>query len=145
MPSLSRARTPCSSHSCFVIQKLSLFFMISASTAPPKKTMCLRRGGSSIRILKFYSRKKKGNDKGNASPSISMSARYSISLGEQLVQRPFKHRLTRKRSTSPLRTSVKYNCLTSFSRRLGKPGYMVDPPESTICLYNSERVSNGAD
>ena len=27
--------------------------MMSASTAPPRKTMCFRRGGSSIRILNF--------------------------------------------------------------------------------------------
>jgi hypothetical protein len=30
-----------------------LSFMMSASTEPPKKTMCLRRGGSSIRNLSF--------------------------------------------------------------------------------------------
>ncbi len=52
-PSLSSARMPCSSHSAFVTQNCSLSIMISASTAPPRKTMCFRRGGSSIRILKF--------------------------------------------------------------------------------------------
>lgn len=38
-------------------QKDSRSFMISAKTAPPKKTICLRRGGSSIRILNFCRQK----------------------------------------------------------------------------------------
>ena len=50
---LSTSETPFSSYSAFVIQKASLSFMMSASTEPPKKTMCLRRGGSSIRNLSF--------------------------------------------------------------------------------------------
>lgn len=50
-PSLSRARGPCSCHSSREIQNSSRFFIISASTAPPRKTICFRRGGSSIRIL----------------------------------------------------------------------------------------------
>ncbi len=53
-PSFSRTRVPFSWYSSLVIQKLSLSFMMSASTAPPKNTMCLRRGGSSMRILNFY-------------------------------------------------------------------------------------------
>lgn len=51
--SLSRLLAPCSAHSSRVTQNSCLFFMMSASTAPPKKTMCFRRGGSSMRILKF--------------------------------------------------------------------------------------------
>ena len=35
-------------------QNDSCVFMISARTAPPRKTMCFLRGGSSIRILNFY-------------------------------------------------------------------------------------------
>lgn len=58
-PSFSRTRIPFSWYSSRVIQKLSLSFMMSASTAPPKNTMCLRRGGSSMRILNFC-RKRKG-------------------------------------------------------------------------------------
>ena len=52
-PSLSRAAAPCSNHSSLDIQNSLLPFMISANTAPPKNTMCFRRGGSSILILNF--------------------------------------------------------------------------------------------
>lgn len=52
-PSFSSTRTPFSWYSSLVSQKFSLSFMMSASTAPPRNTMCLRRGGSSIRILNF--------------------------------------------------------------------------------------------
>ena len=52
-PVYPKPLTPCSSHSCFVTQNASLSFMISAKTAPPRNTMCFRRGGSSMRILKF--------------------------------------------------------------------------------------------
>ena len=78
-PNFSSTRGPCSSHSCFVIHMFSLSAIyefisadlrwsmscrdinmvehtILASTAPPKKTICLRRGGSSIRTLNFCSR-----------------------------------------------------------------------------------------
>lgn len=37
-------------------QNDSIPFMMSARTAPPRKTMCLRLGGSSMRILNFCSR-----------------------------------------------------------------------------------------
>lgn len=53
-PSFSSTRTPFSWYSSRVSQKLSLSFMMSASTAPPRNTMCFRLGGSSIRILNFY-------------------------------------------------------------------------------------------
>ena len=53
-PSFSSTRTPFSSYSSRVSQKLSLSFMMSASTAPPRNTMCFRLGGSSMRILNFY-------------------------------------------------------------------------------------------
>lgn len=56
LPSLSSDRAPCSNHSSRDIQKSSRFFMMSARTAPPRKTMCFRRGGSSMRILKFWRR-----------------------------------------------------------------------------------------
>lgn len=72
-PNFSSTRGPCSSHSCFVIHMFSLSAIwwrgiesiciskgsrsckltIFASTAPPRKTMCLRRGGSSMRTLNF--------------------------------------------------------------------------------------------
>ena len=52
-PSLSRAEIPSSNHSSRDIQNSFLPFMISANTAPPKNTMCFRRGGSSILILNF--------------------------------------------------------------------------------------------
>uniref|UniRef100_A0A0C9SD83 Putative secreted protein n=1 Tax=Amblyomma americanum TaxID=6943 RepID=A0A0C9SD83_AMBAM len=53
--SLSRTRTPFSSYSWRLIQNLGLSFITSARTEPPMKTMSLRRGGSSIRILNFMS------------------------------------------------------------------------------------------
>ena len=43
-------------------------------------------------------------------------------------------KLTLKREVSPLRTFCKYNCLTSFSSLLGKPGYIDEPPDKTMCL-----------
>lgn len=53
-PSFSSALCgPSSCHSCFVIHMFSLSAMIFARTAPPRKTMCRRRGGSSIRTLNF--------------------------------------------------------------------------------------------
>lgn len=52
-PSLSSTFRPFSSYSARDSQKDSLSFMMLASTAPPMNTMCLRRGGSSIRILNF--------------------------------------------------------------------------------------------
>jgi hypothetical protein len=64
-PSLSKARIPCSYHSSLDTQNSSRPFMMSAKTAPPRKTMCFRRGGSSMRILNFYkkniNKKKKEN------------------------------------------------------------------------------------
>ena len=50
---LARHRMPCSSYSLRVIQKFGLSFIKSAKTEPPKKTMCLRRGGDSTAHLNF--------------------------------------------------------------------------------------------
>ena len=52
-PNFSRTLSPFSWYSSRDIQKVSLSFMMSANTAPPRNTMCLRRGGSSMRILNF--------------------------------------------------------------------------------------------
>ena len=41
---------------------------------------------------------------------------------------------------SPLHTRSQWSFLISFSRREGSPGYMVEPPERTMCLYRSGRV-----
>lgn len=49
--------------------------------------------------------------------------------------------LTDNLSMSFLSTRSKYNCLISRSNLLGRPGYIVDPPDSTICLYRTERIS----
>lgn len=57
--SLSRTLSPFSWYSCRNIQKSSLSFMMSARTEPPRNTICLRRGGSSIRILNFCNKKKR--------------------------------------------------------------------------------------
>lgn len=72
-PSFSNILGPCSCHSCLVIHMFSLSAICGmsaaekdcvvgsrdrltmfASTAPPRKTICLRRGGSSILTLNFY-------------------------------------------------------------------------------------------
>jgi hypothetical protein len=34
----------------------------------------------------------------------------------------------------PPRTRVRYSCFISFSRRDGKPGYIDEPPDRTMCL-----------
>lgn len=52
--------------------------------------------------------------------------------------------LTDNLSMSFFSTRSKYNCLISLSNRLGRPGYMVEPPDSTICLYSSVRMSISA-
>lgn len=52
-PSFCSAAGPFSSYSALLSQKDSLSFMMLASTAPPRNTMCLRRGGSSMRIRNF--------------------------------------------------------------------------------------------
>lgn len=52
-PNFSRTLRPFSWYSSRLIQKAGLSFMMFASTAPPRNTMCLRLGGSSIRILNF--------------------------------------------------------------------------------------------
>ncbi len=44
-PNFSSTLVPCSSHSCLVIHIFSLSAMMLAKTAPPKKTICRRRGG----------------------------------------------------------------------------------------------------
>lgn len=51
---------------------------------------------------------------------------------------------TLSRVGSPFNTLVRYNCFISFSRRLGRPGYMLEPPERTTCLYSSVRTSTAA-
>lgn len=48
------------------------------------------------------------------------------------------------RDASPFNVRCKYNCLISFSSRLGSPGYMEEPPDSTMCLYKSCRKSMSA-
>jgi len=40
---------------------------------------------------------------------------------------------------------VRYSCFISFSRRDGSPGYILEPPERTTCLYSSVRMSTAAD
>lgn len=97
---------------------------MSAKTAPPRKTICFRRGGSSILILNFCL----GNN------PISCQVEWENGLDEH----------TLSRDGSPFSTLVRYSCFISFSSRLGRPGYILDPPERTICLYSSERTSTAA-
>ncbi|KAJ3884730.1 hypothetical protein GG344DRAFT_60204 [Lentinula edodes] len=92
--------------------------MMSARTAPPSKTICFHRGGSSILILNFCGKGPKGFN-------------FSFELSRR------KH--TFNLDGSPFRTRVRYNCFISFSRRLGRPAYMLDPPERMTCLYSSAR------
>lgn len=83
-PSFSSTRTPFSRYSSRVSQKLSLSFMMSASTAPPRNTMCFRLGGSSMRILNFYKTgqraiKKQPQQKGTATGKIVTGVRMFFS------------------------------------------------------------------
>jgi hypothetical protein len=94
---------PCSSHSAFVIHISSLSAMILASTAPPRNTICLLLGGSSIRTLNL----------------LNLSG-------------------------FPPRTFVSHNCLSSFSNREGRPGYMELPPDKTMALKSEARTSTSA-
>src|SRR5271154_876155 len=55
-PSFSSTLGPCSCHSRFEIHMSSLSAIIFASTAPPRNTICLLLGGSSIRTLNLLSR-----------------------------------------------------------------------------------------
>lgn len=67
-----RTRAPSSSHSSFVAQNSCRFFITSPSTAPPMKTKCFRRGGSSMLSLNFFSR---------FSSPLRMSLRYLARTG----------------------------------------------------------------
>lgn len=49
-------------------------------------------------------------------------------------EKVIKYARTFSRVGSPFRSRVRCNCLISFSRRLGRPGYILEPPERTICL-----------
>lgn len=92
----------------------------------PNQTYIWRRlGGSSIRILNFCNERK-----GHVSCQIVI---YTCS------------QLTFNRLGSPFSTLTRYNCFISFSKRLGRPGYMVEPPDNTMCLYKSARISISAD
>src|SRR5947207_14185685 len=92
-PSFSNTLGPCSCHSCFDIHIFSLSAMIFAKTAPPRKTICLLLGGSSILTLNLPSR-----------------------------------------SGLPCNTLVSHSCFSSFSNLLGRPGYMLLPPDKTMAL-----------
>lgn len=52
-PSFCSDARPFSWYSALLSQNESLSFMMLASTAPPRNTICFRLGGSSIRILNF--------------------------------------------------------------------------------------------
>ena len=45
-----------------------------------------------------------------------------------------RYKLTDNLSMSFLSTRSRYNCLISRSNRLGRPGYIVEPPDRTMCL-----------
>lgn len=77
-PSFSSTRIPFSWYSSLVIQKLSLSFMMSASTAPPRNTICLRRGGSSIRILNFFHLRWEEGKKQHKQPTVRIRILCSI-------------------------------------------------------------------
>lgn len=64
-PSFCSTPRPFSSYSALLSQKESLSFMMLASTAPPRNTMCLRLGGSSMRILNFYAGREKREQRYN--------------------------------------------------------------------------------
>lgn len=73
-----------------------------------------------------------------------------ISVNEKVMSDVFIivytcRQLTFNRLGSPFSTLTRYNCFISFSKRLGRPGYMVEPPDNTMCLYKSARISISAD
>lgn len=94
----------------------------------------------------------------NISKHCSSQENHVFTLGGSLIQilnfcqrirtsnalKNMRKVLTFSLSGSPLSTQVRYSCFISFSRRLGRPGYMLDPPERTTCLYSSERTSTAA-
>lgn len=51
---------------------------------------------------------------------------------------------TLSRVGSPCSTLVSHSCFNSFSNLLGRPGYMLEPPESTIALYREVLTSTSA-
>lgn len=84
-----------------------------------------------------------------------LSARWIFDPDFEFLSRTQPNQLSRRvrdglgehtlsRDGSPFSTLVRYSCFISFSRRLGRPGYMLDPPERTTCLYSSERTSTAA-
>lgn len=85
--------------------------------------MCLRRGGSSILILKFCE---------GSEPDVDADGQPCGRVGQ--YERDVRARPTFNLSAFPPNTRVRYNCFISFSNLLGSPGYMLDPPERTMCL-----------
>jgi len=124
-PSFSNTRKPFSMYSSLDIQKSCLSFMIFAKTAPPVKTMPFLLGGSSILILNFYLKKLN---------QTLISIQYNLFKYFKPEKNLIKIKHTENFSVFPFRTLSKYNCLSSLSKRLGRPGYMVDPPDRTMCL-----------
>ena len=114
-PSLSSARNPCSSHSAFVTQNCSLSFIMSAKTAPPRKTICFRRGGSSIRILKFCipdklpDERSRGLAKKELDTPLTETYLQQGPLSSRAASFPF--RVARaSRGTSKSRQTIRYAC-----------------------------------
>lgn len=111
---------PFSWYSSRVIQKFSRSFMISANTAPPKNTMCLRRGGSSIRILNFYILKSTAMTMFYSRQKLAVLSRTH----RQLFSVSFKHTLQVKLLYLPLKprrqsrvhgwTTRQHNVLVEF-------------------------------
>lgn len=70
----------------------------------------------------------------------SLDADFKL-LKNKKVGTTLKALPTPKFSVFPRSTRAKYSCFKSRSNRLGNPGYIVEPPDRTMCLNNSRRQS----
>jgi hypothetical protein len=95
--------------------------MISARTAPPRKTMCFRRGGSSIRILKFCIARTQGSvafqceiERGDL-PGVDLRRRLAPASG-RAASSPFLA-VMGDRGTCLIRRKVRCVCIARFGCR----------------------------
>jgi len=77
-------------------------------------------------------------------PDLKFLRRYPLPSITLKIRRALWGVHTFKRVGSPLSTRVRYSCFISFSKREGSPGYILEPPERTTCLYSSVRMSTAA-
>ncbi|KDR15590.1 hypothetical protein L798_10535 [Zootermopsis nevadensis] len=69
----------------------------------------------------------------------SATDEYHVLTPRRVFNANFKFLSTKKKKYGKM-----YSCLISRSSLLGNPGYIVEPPDNTICLYSSVRMSMSA-